>query len=145
MLSSLRNAKKPSIPLLLVLAVLVTRLTGAHWHLCTDGLEAPIGVHLYEPGLSDKSRHAAAAVHDLDLCISAEAVMHHTPLRLIPPFIVAIIWLIPELEPPAVRIIRAPPETIPIALREHRIPEPRGPPTPRPHQLKPSWLHRLLR
>ncbi len=57
----------------LCVAVFVTRLSGAHLHVCLDGSEAPESVQLTNVGSNDWSDGSRKARHDLDLSLAGEA------------------------------------------------------------------------
>jgi hypothetical protein len=60
---------------LLCITILVMRVGGAHLHLCMDGTEAPVSVHLSaDAGLDNASIGVGKAHHDQDVSLSGEVL-----------------------------------------------------------------------
>jgi hypothetical protein len=60
---------------LLCITVLVLRVGGAHLHLCLDGSEPPVSVHLTDDaGLNDPHAGVGQAHHDQDVSLSGEVL-----------------------------------------------------------------------
>lgn len=57
----------------LCVALFVTRLSGAHLHVCLDGSEVPESVQLTNVGSNDWGDGTPKARHDLDLSLAGEA------------------------------------------------------------------------
>lgn len=58
---------------LFCVAILVTRVSGAHLHLCFDGSEPPQSVQLSGPSSDDEKSEAGNTRHDLDVRFVDEA------------------------------------------------------------------------
>ena len=59
---------------LLCVAILVTRLSGAHLHLCFDGSEPPESVQLTAIASDESQDEARKPRHDLDVSLIGEAL-----------------------------------------------------------------------
>ena len=58
---------RSALLLLVAVALLLTRIGGAHLHLCFDGREAPATMHLEDAGLHHTSPGAGQTHQDLDI------------------------------------------------------------------------------
>jgi hypothetical protein len=70
---ALRNLKLLTV--LLCVAVVVLRIGGTHLHLCFDGSEAPVSLHLQDFGPHHGEEAASAPHADQDVSIGAEALV----------------------------------------------------------------------
>ena len=60
---------------LLCAAVIVLRIGGTHLHLCFDGSEPPVSLHLSDSGMHHGEEAASAPHADQDVSIDAEALV----------------------------------------------------------------------
>lgn len=65
-MSGLRLSTRPWF-LILIFAVLVTRLSGIHLHLCFDGLEPPASIHVVDDPTHNDAHHVEEHHTDKDV------------------------------------------------------------------------------
>jgi hypothetical protein len=65
-MSGLRLSKRPWF-LILIFAVVMTRLSGIHLHLCFDGLEPPASIHVTDGGQHNDAHHIETSHTDKDV------------------------------------------------------------------------------
>ncbi len=75
-----RNLKLLTV--LLCVAVVVLRIGGTHLHLCFDGSEPPVSLHLPDSGLHHGEESATATHADQDVSIGAEALVKKSSVTL---------------------------------------------------------------
>lgn len=121
---------------LLCVAILATRVGGAHLHLCLDGGEAPASVHLLADLDSlggpdaDGHGHAGKTHHDVDASLTGEVVAKKFGgARDLPAFVVTVIVLLIAAVPAARALIPHGNASSPPAVSVFRIRPPlRAPP-----------------
>lgn len=89
---------RPCITLLCI-TVLVMRVGGAHLHLCVDGSEPPVSVHLTDDaGLDDSHAGVGKAHHDQDVSLSGEVLAKKLDAALQLPILLAalvVLFIVP--------------------------------------------------
>jgi hypothetical protein len=91
---------------LLCITILVMRVGGAHLHLCLDGSESPVSVHLTaDAGLDGSAVGVGKVHHDQDVSLSGEVLAKkldgvlHLPMLLA---VAVILFLVPVVRLPLV-------------------------------------------
>jgi hypothetical protein len=89
---------------LLCITILVMRVGGAHLHLCMDGSEPPVSVHLTaDAGLDNTSIGEGKAHHDQDVSLSGEVLAKKLDGALHLPMLIAVavvLFLVPLVRLP---------------------------------------------
>lgn len=77
---------------MLCIMLLSARVDGAHLHLCLDGQESPVSVHLVDDGLDHHAPSVSAPHHDQDISLFTDAIAKSTKLKVdLPPMLLAVL------------------------------------------------------
>jgi hypothetical protein len=125
---SLRPRTNVCLLILLCVALLVARVSGAHLHLCFDGTEPFASVHMLDSGPAAASDGLTAAHHDEEVFVIGDVVNKSAKVGLELPALLAFVLLLwaalqlPRLVAPGFRPL--------LAAAELRVllPPPRAPP-----------------
>lgn len=109
--------------MMLCIVLLGARVGGAHLHLCFDGQESPVSVHLIDDNLEQHAPFLSAPRHDQDISIFADFIAKSSQVKIdLPPMLLAALVSLllvvchtraPLLRRRVVLAITAPPELLP--------------------------------
>jgi len=98
--------------LLLCSVLLVMRIGGAHWHLCFDGQEPPVSIHVADSSFEHSVIGVDGQHHDQNVEIGLASLVKHGSADFdIPPLVFAMLLLwaaFPRLPVPRTRKVLAP-------------------------------------
>jgi hypothetical protein len=99
--------------LLLCSLLLVMRIGGTHWHLCFDGQEPPVSIHVADSSFEHSATGVESQHHDQNVEIGLASLVKHGSADFdLPPlvFAVLLLWAVfPRLTVPRTRKALAPP------------------------------------
>lgn len=114
--------------LLLCSLLLVMRIGGTHWHLCFDGREPPVSIHVADSSFEHSTAGIDGQHHDQNVGIGLASLVKLGSAELdVPPLVIAFVLLwaaMPTLLVPRARKAPARPGRSPFLL----LPPMRGPP-----------------
>lgn len=80
--------------LLLCSVLLVMRIGGTHWHLCFDGQESPVSIHVADSSFEHSANGVDNQHHDQNVEIGLASLVKHGPVDFdIPPVVIAVLLL----------------------------------------------------
>lgn len=113
----------------LLCLALVARVGGAHLHLCLDGSEPPVSLHLSDSGVHHADESSSATHTDQDIAVGAEALVKKSSGDLDLPalaFVLALLLFFVALSRDVLPAFLSPPRLSPARVRLR--PPLRGPP-----------------
>lgn len=119
---------RPVYYCLLALMLLIVRTADAHAHLCADGKEPPVAIHLADGGSHPcESRGASGHPGDKNVQIAADVVLKKPPAA--DPWIASAISLVFRFAAPAIEArISVESQPVRVETSSHLRPPLRGPP-----------------
>ncbi len=114
---------------MLCIVLLSARVGGAHLHLCFDGLEPPVSMHLADEPFDHHEPSYTMTHHDEDISLIADAIAKSAKPKIdVPPMLLAalliLLLVVRQTRTPFVRRRRLQATTVPAYL----LPPLRGPP-----------------